>query len=329
MVASRVLKFDLHKYATERRSLIENRLESILAQREPTLLWESMRYSALSGGKRVRALLCLASAEAVSSAATGSSSQQNEDVAIERTVACACAIELIHAMSLIHDDLPCMDNDDVRRGKPTNHKVFGEATALLAGDALLVYATEILIRQTPSSVPPEILLDVIAELHRATGPEGMVGGQVADSIATGLIHQASSIKNDPTELNSALLESIHKRKTAALLRFSTWSGARLTGADESLLKILGRFGELLGLAFQIADDLLDVTGDVQTLGKTPGKDEASGKLTWVSLHGIESSKKQLAELEQEGKSLLTQSNLPEPGVAPLNALLEFAIYRSN
>lgn len=328
MVASRVLKFDLHKYATERRILIEKRLEDVLSTREPALLWESMRYSVLSGGKRIRALLCLASAEAIESAGQQSAESQ-QILAQDKAIACACAIELIHAMSLIHDDLPCMDNDDVRRGKPTNHKVFGEATALLAGDALLVFATEILIRQTPATVSPDLLLDVIGELHRATGPEGMVGGQVADSIATGLIHQSASIKMEPAELNAALLESIHKRKTGALLRFSTWSGARLAGADERLLKILGRYGELLGLAFQIADDLLDVTGDVRTLGKTPGKDEASGKLTWVSLHGIERSQKQLTELEQEGKSLLTQCNLPEAGIAPLNALLEFAIYRSN
>lgn len=313
--------FDLREFAAKRRVLVDERLDELVAGREPAELWQSMRYSVLSGGKRIRALLCLAAAEAVCYVPDRS----NVPVAWDKALSCACALETIHAMSLIHDDLPCMDNDDLRRGKPTNHKVFGEAMALLAGDALLAYATEILVRHTPPSVPPEIILDVAAELARATGPEGMVGGQVADCIATGLITGERS----GTTVSRALLESIHKRKTGALLRFSVWSGARLAGAPEHILAALAGYGQILGLAFQIADDLLDVTGDAQTLGKTPGKDEAAGKLTWVALHGIENSRLDLQHLEAEGKSLLRDTGLPIEATLPLESLLNFAINRNS
>jgi geranylgeranyl diphosphate synthase type II len=319
MVAGMV--FDLRQYATIRRALVENNLNAIIAGREPAALWESMRYSVLSGGKRIRALLCLSAAEAVASVSGTHSAKEAQETAL----ACACAIEMVHAMSLIHDDLPCMDNDDFRRGQPTNHKQFGEAMALLAGDALLVFANEVLIRRTPNTVPPQVLLDVVAELSHAIGPDGMVGGQVADSISTGLIRTADS----QSSASPQLLESIHKRKTGALLRFSVWSGARLLQGSETALKALSRYGEILGLAFQIADDLLDVTGDIKTLGKTPGKDQATGKLTYVALYGAEGSQQTLKNLQAEGEALLSETKLPPLAVAPLSALLEFAINRTS
>ncbi len=296
--------------------MIETRLEQYLSHNEPQNLWDSMRYSVLSGGKRLRALLCMAAAEAFG---------PNDDVS-ELVLPCACAIEMVHAMSLIHDDLPAMDNDDYRRGKPTNHKVFGEAMALLAGDALLMLATEILIDETPAKVDRVILLSVVKELARATGAHGMVGGQVEDMNFTGGFDKGHTNKEFVDE---DILQSIHRRKTGALITFSLWSGARLVEANERQLIDLKRFGEILGLAFQITDDLLDVTGDINTLGKTPGKDEASQKATWVRLFGIDGSKQKLKELETEGLGILENNGI-EIGSAPaLNELLKYAIHRVN
>lgn len=338
MVAGTAFDFDFQRYTATRIALVEARLRDYLSPDDPKLLWESMRYSVLSGGKRIRALLCIASAEAVLESA-------NLKVnAVDFVLPCACAIELIHAMSLIHDDLPVMDNDDYRRGKPTNHKVYGEAMALLAGDALLAMASEILITKSSVEIDPYILLNVAAELTRASGAAGMVGGQVADMLSTGQIvypggttSDGSAITNSNSESDSSAaaadkseeLDMIHKRKTGALIEFAAWSGARLVGATQQQLKLLGFYGETLGLAFQVADDLLDVTGDIKTLGKTPGKDQASGKLTYVNVHGLAKSRRTLDELEQQGKRALTQLALSEKASAPLTALLEYAIRRSN
>jgi geranylgeranyl pyrophosphate synthase len=185
-----------------------------------------------------------------------------------------------------------------------------------------------LIRHTPKEVQPEIVLDVVAELSRATGPAGMVGGQVEDCIATGLMScEVESAGNSEDKLT--LLESIHKKKTGALLRFSAWSGARLMGADEHVLNMLIRYGDVLGIAFQIADDLLDITGDIQTLGKTPGKDVATGKVTWVTVYGVEGAKQALQNLEREGNDALRQTGCSDNAIAPLSALLAYAIHRSN
>lgn len=307
-------KFSFKTYAADRRALVEEYLTRYLDQAEPAILWESMRYSVLSGGKRLRALLCIAGAEAI---------RPSEDVSA-KVLPCACAIEMIHAMSLIHDDLPSMDNDDFRRGKPTNHKVFGEAMALLAGDALLMLAEEILIDETPENVDRSVLLSVVRELSHATGAHGMVGGQVEDMNFTGAFEQGHANKD---YVDENILESIHRRKTGALITFSVWSGAKLVGANERQLIDLKRFGEILGLAFQITDDLLDVTGDIQTLGKTPGKDEATQKATWVRLFGIDGSKARLKELEIEGLSKLENIEI---GSAPaLHELLKYAIHRVN
>ncbi len=315
------LAFNFETYHKERRDLIEEKLSQYLSETEPAELWDSMRYSVLSGGKRIRAVLCLASAEASSHFLRDASTE----TAAELALPCACAIEMIHAMSLIHDDLPCMDDDDFRRGRPSNHKVYGEAMALLAGDALLVYASEILLQKSSDSIDKKRLIDVSSQLLIATGAKGMVGGQVCDMAVTGL---GKIDARRPEELET-ILSNIHRKKTGALIRFSIYAGAALMNAPEAVLNKLTEFGELLGFSFQIADDLLDVTGDIKTLGKTPGKDEKAGKITWVTVYGLERAQKKLSELEERGKSILAELEIPAEKLQALAALLEYAIHRSN
>ncbi|MDQ5938086.1 MAG: Polyprenyl synthetase family protein [Cyanobacteriota bacterium erpe_2018_sw_21hr_WHONDRS-SW48-000092_B_bin.40] len=316
--------FDFESYLLARRKLVEDRLAIYLVDQEPVRLWQSMRYSVLSGGKRLRAMLTLAAAEAIAASKAQASNNGQKNVQskaldpIETVLPCACAIEMVHAMSLVHDDLPCLDNDDLRRGKPTNHKVYGEALALLAGDGLLMLANEILIEHTSKAVNPSDLLTVAHELCKATGPSGMVGGQVKDMEFTGA---------DDTKFDIATVESIHAGKTGALIRFSLWSGGKLMGANENQLASLYRLGEILGLAFQITDDLLDVTGDAKTLGKTPGKDEASKKATWVRAIGVDGARQKLNEMESEGVTLIEESALDIGGAPVLKALLKYAIHR--
>jgi geranylgeranyl diphosphate synthase type II len=332
-------QFEIKTYLEDRRELVEAELERQLPMKEPGLLFESMRYSLLAGGKRMRALLAIAAYETISRR-----QQAAPPDGLAEVLPLACAIEMVHAMSLIHDDLPALDNDDVRRGKPTNHKVFGEAMALLAGDALLMSAMETLIcsrdiedpslktelkrrRRKPTerilpsrSRRESILLDIALRLARATGAEGMVGGQVFDLIYTG--------KGDLAPIDENVLARIHKGKTGALIKFSLWSGARLAGASPSELAVMDELGEIMGLAFQIKDDLLDVTGDVKTLGKTPGKDEAANKATWVSVFGVDGARAELADLEARGKALIEKSGLGDSDWPILPALLKMAIYRS-
>lgn len=307
MVAS--TKFDFAEYLKERRELVQHKLAQFLAGDDPDTLWESMRYSVLSGGKRLRALLCLSTAEAI-----GGSQ------AIELALPCACAIECVHAFSLIHDDLPAMDDDDFRRGRPTNHKVYGEDMAILAGDALFALAFEILIKRTPA-VPADVLLSVAGELARSSGGDGMVGGQVADLRLTGSTNAGA--------IPLANVETMHRRKTGALIKFSAWAGARLSGAGETQLAAVSQYGDILGLAFQIADDLLDETGDIKTLGKTPGKDAASGKATWVRAFGQEQAKERLQQLEAEGMQVLSALATGGEATRALECLLEFAIHRKH
>lgn len=319
------LSFDFQNYVAERKSLIEDRLGKYLSYDDPHELWESIRYSVLSGGKRLRALLCMAAAEAV---AFGQKDERRLELRLERArelvLPCACSIEMLHAMSLIHDDLPCMDDDDMRRGRPTNHKVFGEAMALLAGDALLLLANETLLKESSEEVDLRRLVEVASSFNKAAGAAGMVGGQVADILSTGKGENSANQQND-----ASLLRRIHARKTGALLKFSVWSGACLAGADEKMLELFERYGEILGLSFQVKDDLLDVTGNIESLGKTPGKDLAAGKLTWISVYGIEQSRLQLSAWEIEGREALDKLGLADDAVKPLLALLEFAIHRKN
>jgi geranylgeranyl diphosphate synthase type II len=246
------------------RDKVNARLEKYieLAPGIPPRLQEAMAYSLEAGGKRLRPILVLLSCEA-----SGGS--------VEAALPAACAIEMVHTYSLIHDDLPAMDNDDLRRGRPTNHVVFGEALAILAGDGLLTLAFEVLARDVS---PPEIAAACCADLARAAGMAGMVGGQVADLEAEG---RTVSLLDE--------LEGIHRRKTGALLASSLTLGARIARAGNEDLHRLASYGRCLGLAFQITDDLLDVCGTTQSLGKAVQKDASRGKLTYPSLLGEEAS----------------------------------------
>ncbi|HEY9680223.1 MAG TPA: farnesyl diphosphate synthase [Oculatellaceae cyanobacterium] len=308
--------FDFNDYTQVRRSIIEERLRVYMQLREPQVLWDSMAYSVLSGGKRLRALLCIAAGEACCEA--------EPERSLEILLPCACAIEMIHAMSLIHDDLPALDNDDLRRGKPTNHKVYGEAIALLAGDALLMLALDTILEHTPTRVSREQILAVALELTRAAGAAGMVGGQVDDLRFTGQQNSADHIYID-----ESVLASIHRRKTGALIRFSAWSGAKLAGGSDKQVALISEFAEILGLAFQIADDLLDMTGDATTLGKTPGKDAASNKSTYVTILGEQESKRRLEALEQRGLTLMNDQCINQSSANALSALLTYAVHRKN
>lgn len=249
----------------------------------PQTLHRAMRYSVFAGGKRLRPLLCRAAARAVA----------GRDC--DEVLPVACALEMIHTYSLIHDDLPALDNDDLRRGRPTCHKVFGEAMAILAGDALLTRA----FGQLAQVRPPDRVAALVEELSAAAGsPRGMVGGQVAD------------IEGERATATAESVQFIHQAKTAALIRASVVLGAIVAGATESQRQQMVRFGEAVGLAFQIVDDILDVTGDAATLGKSVGKDEAQKKATWPAVFGLASAQQEartlgaaaLAELETLGEA---------------------------
>ncbi|HEX7129396.1 MAG TPA: farnesyl diphosphate synthase [Rhodanobacteraceae bacterium] len=247
---------------------------------EPRELVRAMRYAVLGGGKRLRPLLVYAAGGALGA------SPDMLDVP-------ACAVELIHAYSLVHDDLPSMDDDDLRRGRPTCHIAFGEATAILAGDALQALAFEILASQTPRTIGAETRLEMLRILGAACGAQGMAGGQAIDLGAVG--------KN----LDLPTLESMHAHKTGALIRASVRLGALSAGcADPEMLDALERYGHAVGLAFQVRDDILDVEGETQALGKTAGKDAASAKPTFPSVIGMEASREHLRELVDEALTAL-------------------------
>jgi geranylgeranyl diphosphate synthase, type II len=253
-------------------SLVEKTLEEILPPEDtrPCSIHRAMRYSVFAGGKRLRPALCLESAWMFTDAMDGA-------------VRVACALELIHTYSLIHDDLPALDNDDLRRGKPTNHKVFGEAMAILAGDGLLTLAFETLAR---APIEPARRIRIIAEIGAAAGTvNGMVGGQVAD------------VEAERKPVDSAGLEYIHRSKTAALIRSSVVAGALAGGARDEDVERLRRFGENIGWAFQVVDDILDVEESSEALGKTAGKDQAQHKATYPALYGLEKSHAIAADLE--------------------------------
>lgn len=271
--------FDLEAYMAERRPLVEAALDQALALRYPETLYESMRYSLLAGGKRLRPILCLATCELVGGS-------------IAVAMPTACALEMIHTMSLIHDDLPSMDNDDYRRGRLTNHKVYGDDVAILAGDALLTYAFEHVATQTQGAAP-ERVLRVVAGLGKAVGGEGLVGGQVVDLASEG---------NPDVTLET--LNYIHNHKTTALLEISVTSGAILAGAGEEVIENLRQYAQRIGLAFQIVDDILDITSTPETLGKSVGKDITAQKVTYPSLWGLEESRCQANQLIEAAKESL-------------------------
>ncbi|KFZ43139.1 polyprenyl synthetase family protein [Anoxybacillus flavithermus] len=247
--------------------------------RAPETIKEAMLYSLQAGGKRIRPLLLLATLHAF---------RKQVDIGI----AVACGLEMIHTYSLIHDDLPSMDNDDLRRGKPTNHKVFGEANAILAGDALLTYAFQVVA--DAEAISPDVKVRLISELAKAAGPEGMVGGQVAD------------LEGEGKMIHLQQLEYIHRHKTGKLLQYSVRAGAILGEATEKQLTLLTLFADHLGLAFQIRDDILDIEGDEQKIGKKVGSDIENDKSTYPSLLTLDGAKKKLYDHMKEARKLLDE-----------------------
>jgi geranylgeranyl diphosphate synthase type II len=271
---------NLREYLAQQQKLVDAELDRLVPPETtlPETIHRAMRYSLFAGGKRIRPLLAIAAAEAVSEAPVGVESA-------------ACALELIHTYSLIHDDLPALDNDDLRRGRPTCHKVFGDAMAILAGDALLTLAFEVLSKL--ENVDACRRIDLVRELATAAGTSGgMIGGQVND------------IEGEGQPATAPLLESIHRAKTGALLRASVRMGAIYAAADSERLAALTRFGEHVGLAFQIVDDVLDVEQSSEALGKTAGKDAAQKKITFPAVYGIERSREMAEQQRFEAHSAL-------------------------
>jgi geranylgeranyl diphosphate synthase type II len=281
------------------RELVDKELDSSLpsADAEPRILHDAIRYSVFAGGKRLRPALVI-----LASRACGG--QDND------AMPAACAVECIHTYSLIHDDLPAMDNDDLRRGRPTSHKRFGEAVAILAGDALLTFAFE-LVSDTPS---------IVRELAFASGTAGMIAGQVADMEAEGL-----SRSLPPAELQNRV-EYIHRHKTAALIRASLRMGALSAGASDDRLSALTGYGEYLGLAFQIIDDILDVTGTEEDMGKAVGKDIQRGKLIHPAAFGLKVSRERASNLIRNATASLEEFG---EKAGPLRSLAAFVGNRSS
>jgi geranylgeranyl diphosphate synthase type II len=263
----------LFEYLEARQKTINTWLKKLIPQEDafPSTIHKSMHYSLMAGGKRLRPILALAAAEAVGG---------DEEMVIPFS----CAIEMVHTYSLIHDDLPAMDNDDLRRGKPTSHKVFGEGIAILAGDALLTHAfITVSNPEYAKDLDPAIRIKIIHELAKASGTEGMIGGQVLDLEA-----QNRSLGLDE-------LSTIHKLKTGSLIKASTKIGALAAGADKRDVEILSAYGQHIGLAFQIMDDLLDIEGAEEIIGKTSKSDLTNHKSTYPAIIGIEESKKKARE----------------------------------
>jgi geranylgeranyl diphosphate synthase type II len=292
---------DLEAWMKARRALVEQALDGVLPPEDapPPSVHRAMRYSVLAGGKRLRPLLVIAGAEAVGGSA-------------EAVMPTACALELIHTYSLIHDDLPAMDDDDYRRGRLTSHKVFGEAMAILAGDGLLTLAFR-LIADNAALVPdPRAVRDVIAVIADAAGTDGMVGGQVVD------------IESEGKTISAEMLDYIHAHKTAALIRASLVAGALLAGARAEAVSAIRAAGESLGLAFQIVDDILDVEGNLAELGKTAGSDERKKKVTYPAYHGLDASRAKARALIEDAKCALKPLG---PPAEPIRLLGDFVFSR--
>ena len=292
------MSFDLGAYMKQRADAVDAALERFLPAEtlRPETLHKAMRYSVFAGGKRLRPVLVIAGAEAVGGTA-------------EQVMPTACAMELIHTYSLVHDDLPAMDNDDFRRGVPTNHKVFGEAMAILAGDALLTLAFRLVAANAGESAA---LRDVVVDIADAAGHRGMVAGQVADLEAEG------------RRVGADVVDYIHTHKTGALIRTSLRVGAMLCGADAVQVRALSVAGADLGLAFQIVDDILDVVASSEELGKTAGKDQIQQKATYPATHGIEASRARAAFLIRDAEEAL---RVLGPRAEPIRALGRFILER--
>jgi geranylgeranyl diphosphate synthase type II len=295
---------NLERYLAERREAVDRALDRALppADLHPSTIHEAMRYSVMAGGKRLRPILVIAGAEA----AGGS---------MDAVMPAACAFEMIHTYSLIHDDLPAMDDDDFRRGRPTSHKMFGEASAMLAGDALLTLAFRLVAENfSEGRRNPALLKEVLIEIADAAGTLGMIGGQVVD------------LESQGQKVLPETLEYIHIHKTQALIRASLRAGALLANAEPSVLSALTRAGECLGLAFQIVDDILDVEGSLEQLGKSSGSDQRKQKATFPEYFGLEASKLRARTLADEAKAALAGIG---PAAEPLVLLSDFIVNRKS
>ena len=287
-------RHDFDQWIAHEQCAVETALEAWVPADSPAGLGDAMRYGVLDGGTRLRPLLVLAAAEAV---------HGSRDVAMRAAV----AVELIHAYSLMHDDMPCMDNDVIRRGKPTVHVKFGEAQAMLAGDAMQALAFEVLTPEEPGAMEPALQARLCALLARSAGHAGMAGGQAIDLASIGIA------------LDEQRLRDMHRRKTGALLQASVLMGAACGPIDARAWQALSQYGAAIGLAFQVVDDILDVTQASETLGKTAGKDEHHNKPTYVSLLGLERARAHALELRDDAHRALAASGLPDAAFLALLA----------
>jgi len=291
---------EFERWAVAEADAVETALQAWVPAAAPAGLGEAMRYGVLDGGKRVRPLLVLAAAAAVRGLR-------------EAAIRAACAVELIHAYSLVHDDMPCMDNDVLRRGKPTVHVRFGDAQAMLAGDAMQALAFEVL---TPDAgVPPALQARLCSLLARAAGHAGMAGGQAIDLASIGL------------PLDEHVLRDMHHRKTGALLQASVLMGASCGAPSPDQWNALSDYGDALGLAFQVVDDILDVTQASATLGKTAGKDQSANKPTYVTVLGLDAARRHAGELRDQAQEALARSGLPDASC--LSLLADRVVERDN
>ena len=298
-------KVDIKTYLSEKKRLVENGLEALMLKIDGPFAGhiEAMRYSLFVGGKRLRPILCLATGEAIDNGLeTG-----------KRLIPIACSLECIHTYSLIHDDLPAMDDDSLRRGKPTNHTLFGEAGAILAGDGLLTWAFDLLSDPRHNTIPAERRLKIIQTIARAAGPVGMVGGQALD------------IANENLTYPFTTLQTIHRSKTGALITASVLAGAIGAGASAGQLERLTQYGDRIGLAFQIVDDLLNATSTTEQLGKAAGSDADRGKATYPAYFGIEETKEKAKEAVAAAVAALSDF---DDKADPLRQLAEY-IYTRN
>ena len=288
-------------YQASSQARVNAALEPLFVAPSPELarLYEAMRYSVMNGGKRVRPLLAYAACEALG-------------VDAAQANGAACAVELIHAYSLVHDDMPAMDDDDLRRGQPTTHKAFDEACAILAGDGLLTFAFELLGGEATATIDAATRVRVIAAIARAAGPLGMVGGQSLDMLFEG------------QQVGYDVLRSIHRSKTGAMITAAVQCGGLVAGADPDQEAALCAYGDNIGLAFQIVDDLLDVVATTEELGKTAGSDERAQKVTYPSLFGVETSKTMAREAAAEAVAALASFDRKAD---PLRALANYIVDR--
>lgn len=267
--------------------LVNNKLDEFIPIEYPEDIFKSMKYTVTLPGKRLRPVLCLETCRMLGGD-------------IEKAIPTACAIEMLHAQTLIHDDLPCMDNDDYRRGKLTNHKVFGEAIAVLAGDALLTYAPQIITKYS-KDLTPSTLIRVLNEYFQYAGARGVIAGQVVDI-------ESENIEL-PDEKKAEILHYLHIHKTSDLFQLAMRTGAIIANADDEKIQAVTEFAKTFGLAFQIADDILDEISTFEQMGKTLGKDKEEGKLTYVSLYGIDESKCKLACLFEKCHDIMNKQDI--------------------